>query len=212
MLIVIIGPDGCGKTTVANRLLELASVLGFTNAHHFASNFGVLPTIGAIKKVVFSAIGRTYYNRSAHPEGEPLGGMKNAPNSPFKGVLLLLWYTVDFFLGHQKCRRWNKNNELVIFARYYHDYFFQRAYSRIPQVLVRACFRLIPRPDLVLFLSRTPAEIFKLKPELSIDEINRQNNAIITEFGLHSNFVMVNADGGVEQTVEIITTYIRERC
>ena len=44
MLVTIIGPDGCGKSTVAEAIVDEAVELGYREGVHYATNFGILPT------------------------------------------------------------------------------------------------------------------------------------------------------------------------
>lgn len=201
MLVVIIGPDGCGKTTIADGVI--ASLGGtFSSTEHIATNFGILPTFGQIKTFIKRVIGRKHVNEYEHPEGEYLAGMKHKPNSAFKSSVLCLWYGLDYILGHFKVRRAKKNNGLIIFARYFYDFYYQRVHVNLPHFLCRAIGLFVPTPDVIIFLQRNPESIFKIKPELTKDEIRRQNNSILLKFSGWERFYIINAECGYEDSLQ----------
>lgn len=199
MLIIILGPDGCGKTTIANKVVDFFSIKNII-CHHLAMNFEVLPKLRDIINPF-----RKNKIKATHIEGEYYGGMKVKPSSMLRGMLIVGWYALDYFLGYIKLFKWHKNNESVIFARYYYDYYFQRGYLNTPKWYIRMLEALVPKPDYIFTIDRDAEDIFKLKPELSIEEINKQQNAIRKLLKHKKNAYVINGRNGIDDTVRQIT-------
>ena len=198
MLIIIIGPDGSGKTTIANEIQELMTKKG-VKAHHLAMNFEILPKL---RDIVNPFIKNKIVD--THIEGELNVGMKDKPNSQIKGVVLATWYAMDYFLGRFKLYRWNRNNDAVIFARYFYDYYFQRVHINTPHWYLDILQMLVPKPDFIFTITRDAQSIFDLKPELSVTEIQRQQNEIDKFLKSKKNAYSIDGNKGIDVTMQKI--------
>ena len=203
MLIIIIGPDGSGKTTIANEIQKELKMKDVTS-HHLAMNFEIIPKLRDIINPF-----KKNKIKNSHFEGEFHGGMKDKPNSTFKGMLLATWYTVDYFLGRFKLLKWNKKNEVVIFARYFYDYYFQRGHINTPHWYLNILKIFIPKPDYIFTIKRDAQNIFDLKPELSVNEINRQQNEIDLLLKNDNNAYIIDGNKGIEDTMQQIMKIIK---
>jgi thymidylate kinase len=198
MLIIIIGPDGSGKTTIANQVQKKMKIIGL-NSRHLKLNFEILPKIrDFLNPFLKNKIVNT------HIEGEYYVGMKDKPISKFKGVLLVTWYSFDYFLGRFLLYRWNKANDVTIFARYYYDYYFQRGHLNTPHWYLNILKILIPKPDYIFTIIRDAKNIFDLKPELSVNEIRRQQAKIDCFLLNEENAYSINGLKGIEDTTQQI--------
>lgn len=202
MLIAIIGPDGCGKTTVANALVNKLNQVNVVASHH-AMHFMILPKLKDI-------INRFLRNKivSGHEEGAYHAGMKAKPNSALRGSLYVCWYALDYFLGRFSLFKTRRKGEVLVFARYYLDYYFQRGHLNTPYSVIRLFELLVPTPSLIITIHRKPEDIFSLKPELSIDEIKRQQGIIESLFTKRPNAYIIDGTYGVERTVDQILELI----
>ena len=198
MLIIFIGPDGSGKTTIANEIQELMSNKG-VNVHHLAMNFEILPKL---RDIVNPFIKNKIVD--THIEGELNVGMKDKPNSQIKGVVLATWYAMDYFLGRFKIYKWNRNNDTVIFARYFYDYYFQRGHINTPHWYLDILQILVPKPDFIFTITRDAQSIFDLKPELSVTEIQRQQYEIGKLLKSKKNAYTIDGKMGVDDTMQKI--------
>lgn len=202
MLIVIIGPDGSGKTTIANKI-QGAMVVKNIKTHHLAMNFELLPRF---RDIINPFIKKKITN--THIAGELYAGMTDKQNSKIKGMVLVTWYSLDYFLGGFKLYGWNKSNEVVIFARYFYDYYFQRGHINTPHWYLNFLKNFIPKPDYIFTIKREPQDIFNLKPELTIEEIQRQQDEIDKLLAKEKNSYIIDGHNGVEDTLEQVMKII----
>lgn len=138
------------------------------------------------------------------PEGTRGSGMMR-PLSAGKAAVLAVWYGVDHVLGHLVLHR---RGEVLVFARSYHDFLYQRAYLRVPRIIPRLFVTLGPRPDIIAVSRRDPVVINEGKPELTVQEISRQYARISRELGRYPPFVEIDATNGIDDTVR----QILEKC
>jgi hypothetical protein len=187
--IIILGPDGSGKTTLSDKLAEKIKAEK-RSVKRINFSFGIMPPISSVLR------------RKKHkylPEGETNSGMV-VPLPLVISVLLAIWYGIDHLLGHWRLR-YTLNQEIVIFARSYHDFLYQRAYLNLPPFIPRLFLALGPKPDLLMTPFRDPQVINENKPELTTVEIARQYEFITKRLGYYSSFAKIDASAGIDPTV-----------
>ena len=207
MLIALIGPDGSGKTSVAHGIIASSENLGFNSSQLFECNFHILPTFSEIRDKILKNDSTVQQN--SMEKNQYLSGM-NAPSPIIKASIIFFWYTLDYALGRFSTRAANKEKKILIFGRYYHDFFFQRVNRNLPNILIKALEHLIPKPDLLIFLKRDPSAIFSQKPELTVEEIELENNIIVKEFSKRDNFHIIDAEQGLDNTISSVISTIKE--
>lgn len=188
--VVMLGPDGSGKTTVADKLAQSLSDEG-QNVARKNFSFGFMPPISSL-------VGRG--ERKSAPEGERNSGMVQ-PLGRAHAMLLACWYGIDHILGHIRLNS-RRENAVVIFARSYHDFLYQRAYLNLPQVMPRFFLAIGPKPDLVATPLRDPQGIHDQKPELTVAEISEQYERITQRLQRYHYFMIIDASAGIEATVK----------
>lgn len=201
--IAIIGPDGAGKTTVANNIENIYA----GKVVHKAANFEILPTFTEIKNfLIFSK------QNKRNEEGYKgfHSGMQQNPNHLIKSFVLILWYMIDLNLGRINLARAKKNDELYVFARYFYDYYFQIANKSVPHIFLDLFLKLVPKPDLVFYIKRDARDIYEGKPELSLDEIIRQQDVIEILAKRNDNFCIVDGSHGITHMMGIIEQKMRD--
>ena len=100
--IIILGPDGSGKTTLSDKLAEKIKAEK-RSVKRINFSFGIMPPISSVLR------------RKKHkylPEGETNSGMV-VPLPLVISVLLAIWYGIDHLLGHWRLR-YTLNQEIVI--------------------------------------------------------------------------------------------------
>lgn len=198
--VALLGPDGAGKTTIADRVAEALYQRPFKRCCRFEYNFRLLPELKHFKNGASRLLGREVVRPSA-PEPGTRGAGMNADHPPWRAMLYITYYALDLLAGRFVLRRLRAQGSLILFARYFHDYHYQRGYGRAPRWYLRLLGRIVPAPDLVLYLHRSAEEIYAGKPELDLDEIKRQQEVIQALIRGRSNAVVVDATGGVDRTV-----------
>lgn len=157
MFIVIVGPDGVGKTTVARAIIDQHR--GPSAYFHF------LPTGTA--------------GMSPRP-GEELG--TQPPRLDRRGATLLGWLRLArnvvrwWFAYLVRVRPALRRGCLVISDRWLYGYLVQPSALKFygPHRVAVAAFRLLSRPDLVVNLAALPDTIRRRKQELTLTQIQAE--------------------------------------
>jgi thymidylate kinase len=195
LVVVLCGPDGCGKSTVAPKLIE-------------ALRGSFSPDKGRQlhwKPRVFSRSRET-----GAPETNPHA--KPARNA-FASLMYFAFHWLEFFLGW-----WLRifpvtfRGGLVLIDRFYFDFFVdQKRYRmRVPQFFIKAGYILLPKPDLV-FLLDAPVEVLRQrKQEVPLEETARQRAAFLELVKSLPNGVVVDATQSPENVTKQIQKAVLE--
>lgn len=186
VVIVVAGPDGCGKTTVVRALERL---------------------LAGRPVRVFQHRPKLFPSRTQH-SGPVLEPHKDPPYSAWLSLAKLMYVFLDFQLGWLlRIVPFKRRGGVVLFERGWWDLLVdQRRYRlQVPPAAIRALGRLVPRPDLTLVLTGSAANIYARKPELPLPELARQLDAWKSIAGQRSNFILIHVDEPIEQVVEQTT-------
>lgn len=161
-----IGPDGSGKSSISHRVSKsLADV--YNGVHYWHGHFKILPEL---KTYVRWFRGRKTVSKSlSSPSGNSVPGR-------LRGLLYILYYGLDYLLGHVPTARKKGLGYLIVFDRYFYDYVIQPSSFSVDSFLFRTLLNLMPNPDAVIYLQASPETVYARKPELSIEEIARQSH------------------------------------
>jgi thymidylate kinase len=199
--VVLLGPDGSGKSTIGDLVAERLYQRPFKICRRFEYNFRLLPELKHLKASLARLVGRKAAIQPPPPPGTKGSGM-NRDHPPLRAMTYIFYYSLDLIVGRLLLRRLRGQGSLVLFARYFHDYYYQRGYGRAPRWFLRLIERAVPAPDLILYLDRSAEEIYAGKPELDVNEIKRQQTVIRSLTDHRANAMVVDASGGVEATVQ----------
>jgi hypothetical protein len=161
LVVLVAGPDGSGKSTVARELANGSSGM-FRRSRMFHWRPGLLPRPGAMFGVEESDTTKPH-DRPAH--GKALS------------LALLGYYWVDFLLGGwTRILPVRSRSGLVVVERGWWDIAVDPARYRlqVSPTIVQALGALLPKPDVALLLQAPPEELHRRKAELQIDELERQ--------------------------------------
>lgn len=198
------GPDGVGKTTVINKLIDSLGVV-FRDAHEYMHFRPML--FGNLGDVAHSAGLKKDVDRNY---SDPHRGGKTGKVSSF---LRLFYYSLDYIVGYWiKIKSVTRITRLVIFDRYYTDIICDSRRSRIylsPKFLYRYGRVFIPSLDYNILLTADTDVILARKQELSIADVEAINKNI-DFLASKKGYLKVLNNSSPEATVTSILTYIFE--
>ena len=197
--VAFIAPDGAGKSTIINRVKETVS----------GSFYGV--NLYYMRPHLFKNLG--HYNKlnpteeaatNDNPHGMVCDGV-------FKSAVRFFFYNLDFQLGTLfKINQKKINKQLVIFDRYYYDYFadMKRYKYSLPAWFPAAFEWMIPKPDMVFVLDGNPEVLYERKKELPISELEKQCSVFNQLAQNRKNFYAINVNRDVDTIVDEVTETI----
>jgi thymidylate kinase len=154
--VVVVGPDGVGKSGLAQALIEMAP--GESGYFHFRP-----PTRGPL-------------HRGVPIETQPATKNRRKPSIPLGWVRLTVAF-VRFWAGYMSSvRPMLEHGGLVIGDRWAYGYLVQPLALRYggPPWLASMMIKGLPSPDLVVNLTAPPEEIHRRKQELTVEEITAE--------------------------------------
>lgn len=175
LFVCLLGPDGSGKTTLSRALEQRIGPL-FARTEQFHSLSGVLPRLGGLKKAYYHLRGRSVPDSPL--KGVAMPGVVARPMPALRSATYILYYGLEYVLYRLTIRRKLRRNHLVIFDRYFYDYYLMRIHANAPRWLLDAFARCVARPDVLFVMLADPEAIFRRKPELTPEEIERQQNVL----------------------------------
>lgn len=196
--VALLSPDGGGKSTIIEALKTTCwgSFHGI-QVEYFRPN--LLANAGHYKLVNSTEPTKTNPN----PHDVELDGL-------IKSLARYFFYNLDFLFGSIKIQLLKIKKKLVIFDRYYYDYFVDlRRYKFSFPPYVPKLFRfMIPKPNLIFILTGTPEILYNRKKELEISEMRRQIKAFESLKAIYKNSILINVDDPIDEVVNQITMSI----
>ncbi len=209
----VLAPDGTGKTTFLDTLIDKLNYYYVSdasdnkfNVYHFRPT--VLPNLGAVgEKAGVMEQDKDWTNPH-----------RNKPANPISSFVRMVYYMADYIIGWQKCVRNDvRCDRYSIFDRYSYDFIVDPLRSRIglPRWIRRALVRVTPQPPVVFVLQASPETIFGRKKELTKEEITRQLGEYKKIADSHKRFKIINAENTPEEmaneAIKIILEYYTEK-
>lgn len=202
MFVALVGPDGSGKSTIADALMVQLQEQ-FPGSWRFHWRPGLFPKLGRPLR----ASGTTSDSKAS---GSP------PQSSRYNGIISLLrfiYYWMDFIVGY-----WVKvfprklGGQLIVGERYYLDVIVhpERYGFTIPRWLLSVARAGVPSPDLVILLKAEPQVVYSRKPELPLDCIAQQLGLLEGELIHWRNSFVIDTTGGIGSTVSQIARRIDE--
>ena len=207
--VAFLAPDGGGKSTVIKGITErCAGHFAAVSYFHFRPEW--LKNLGQIH--ISNPTQERCENREPGTEPPPNATPHDVKlQSRMKSFIRFMYYNVDFILGTWfKINPLKRKNHLVIFDRYYYDYFADtiRYKYNLSQSLIRRFARLIPRPDIVFILDADTEVIWNRKREVPLEEVARQRKAYVSILDMNLNGVRIDVNRSVEEIVTEVTDVI----
>jgi len=192
LCIVVLGPDGAGKSTLLENLWPLTEPC-FRNRRFFHFRPQLFEKKGG--EVV------------TDPHGQ-------SPRSLFMSLLKLCYYFADQWLGWLCLVLPSKiRSTLVIFDRNFDDMLVDQKRYRLnaPAWLLRLMSALLPKADLVFVLDASPEIIHARKPELPLDELQRQRAVLRSLAARKPHAVLINAEDPPDKVAATVARAVIER-
>jgi thymidylate kinase len=165
--LVIVGPDGVGKSTIAKLLMESEfAQKAFLKRAFFYRRFQI-PWLQKFlqkgRKFHFDTFATAVNNDSRMEQLTSL-----------KAAIYNIYLAMEYFVGHYYLQRLKPNAGLVIFDRYFYDNLVFQDFLRCPRGLLKLLAQIVPRPDATIYLKNDAKTIHSRKPEWPLEEIERQ--------------------------------------
>ena len=200
MFIVVLGPDGSGKSTLVDRAADFLHG-HFKDIWRFHWRPGLLPKPGRARR----------------------GEQKDSSTSPLPpdryayGYLIstfrYVYFLLDFIFGYwfliqpKRQRHW-----LIIGERWYYDVLINpvRYGFRVPDWLLKMGAHLVKEPDLTILLVAEPSEILARKPELTTLQIAEQLHSMKELLPPHPKGVTVSTSWTLDESLDAFTGAVIE--
>ena len=205
--IAFLGTDGAGKSTIIEKITPILneSFHNSVNYEHLRPN--MIPSIAQLlgKKEIFDG-------PVTNPHEKKQSGL-------FGSLLRWSYYLIDYTLGYllkvfpKKAFR----SCVWIFDRYYYDYLIDKRRTRVnlPNWILKIGKFIIPEPDIIICLGAEPNIIYARKPELSIQEVNRQVKELKLFCSKNDRAIWIDTSVSVEEsvneTMQVITNTMSNR-
>ncbi len=186
-MVVLVGPDGSGKTTMIERLLADSKIVlrsipeRISMFHHRPHLF---PNISDIFKKQLTEDEEHVRNFNPHS-----GKASNKLVSFFK----ILYYAMDYRLGYLvKILPLQRENKFIVFDRYFFDFIVdqKRSALKVNESLALQIYKfIVPKPNNVFFIKVNPIEAHNRKKELpvhTIKDINDKYDRLTDKFDYFS--------------------------
>jgi hypothetical protein len=170
LFLVLIGPDGSGKSTVAEGLQKDLSSL-FKRRQYYHGHFGTLPELKVFRNFFLRLLGK----KLPEPPVSEYAQVENPrANGFFRALMYVCYYSLDYFVGYLVVNKARAYGDLIIFDRYFYDYFLAHEFNRVPRFLLPIMKMLLPKPDLLVYLYNSPDVVARRKADLTREQIEKQ--------------------------------------
>lgn len=153
LFVVVLGPDGIGKSALISNLRSLLEkYFRGSNVYHFRPQY-------------------LYKHKTEEPVYEPY---KNKPYNYFFSFLKIVFYTSDYCLGYLfNIRLALIHSRLTLFDRYYDDLLVDPERYRIKNFpwLIKLFKIFVPKPNLFLILDAPAETILSRKSEIASERL-----------------------------------------
>lgn len=190
IMVAFEGTDGSGKSTIINALPR---VLGNSFPEDMQDYYHWRP--GFIKKEKKVADGQPIVVTAPHAQ-KPYGRIKSFAKYMF--------FNMDYILGYWCKVRWQiAKGHLVVFDRYYYDYYLDKLRYRltISDFTLDFFKCLIPKPDLTLLLVGDAEVLYERKKEIPVEEIQKQIDRMMEKKKCFNNPVLIDVNQPIERVV-----------
>lgn len=188
--IVILGPDGAGKSSVINGLMDNLARCGCSVKMRHLKPQILIPQRSKPVAIV------------VNPHGKP-------PRSALTSLAkIFVWLIEEWYAN----LIYDQEENLLICDRYYHDLLIDPIRYRYggPTSVARLVSKLMPQPDLWVLLD-APAEVLQArKQEVPMEETARQRNAYKEFVQRQRSYVVIDASQSLDRVITDVQYAVTE--
>lgn len=194
--VVFLGVDGSGKSTVIKLITPVLMDSFDLSVYydHLRPNF--FPDLSTL---LGKADEKPNINLNPHKQRKT-----NLLSSLIRFNYYVMDYTIGFYLKRRIKMKPDKN--IWIFDRYFYDYLIdqKRLRTKLPRSLITLYSLVIPKPDIVFCLGAEAHKVHKRKPELTLQETERQIKELKQFTRKTKNAVWIDSGGCIDETVNTV--------
>lgn len=189
-IIIFLGTDGSGKSTIINKTTPLIEDLFKLQVKYEHMRPNYIPSLGEI-------IGGHSENK-IKPTTNPHG---KQPSNFIGSLFRLSYYMIDYTWGY--FRKVYGSQAVWIFDRYFYDYIIDPLRGRLslPKWIINVYGWFIPNPDIIICLGGKPETIYERKPETSLEEVSRQICALQKFCNAHPRAVWIDTSTDINNSI-----------
>lgn len=215
LVVALVGPDGVGKTTISGRLPGLLE--GPVHRVYAGDNPEAVERMLATTRLVWWCRRRTGHGVT---HGPPLARRRRRRSVPARVLqaprvlALLAAQCAEEWSRLHRARRLAGAGAVVVLDRsYLHDYYRHDvdAPGRSPAQRLHGWWlaRVLPRPQLCVFLDAPVAVLHARKPEGSLEDLRRRREEYRDLEGLTPGWARVDAGGDLDVVAGAVADAIR---
>lgn len=200
LMVAFLGTDGSGKSTIIQALPHALNIEDTPERLvYYHCRPYILQPSKAAKRLDLDA-------RCPEPHAEK-------PYGKVVSVGKLIFCLADYVLGYWlRVRRQVNDGKLVIFDRYYYDFYLDKVRYRmgIGDTWFRLMEWMVPKPDITFVLTGEAEPIWKRKQEIPLDEVQRQINVLEKHKHHFAHPVTIDVSAPIQKVVSDVTHAIKE--
>lgn len=183
-LIVFVGPDGSGKSTLIDGYRTALDRFFPDTISIYHRRYLILPDLKT-NRGLSSMKGKIKAGQNVK--------IKRSFVSIFVTLMVVIYYTLEFFLGNYILFKNRFNGRLVLYDRYYFDHFIQPTSRNLILPFRKLFLAFVARPTLIVHLKASSVEIYKRKQDLPEKEIEIQNSYIDKVLRDYDNVIQLDS-------------------
>jgi thymidylate kinase len=126
-----------------------------------------------------------------------------------------MFFNLDYIFGYWCKVRWQiAKGHLVIFDRYYYDYYMDKIRYRlsISDSVLNFFGGFIPKPDITFLLVGDAQVLYERKKEISVEEIHEQIDTLMNNQSHFNNPKVIDVNQPVDKVVLDVSKEILDTC
>lgn len=174
-LVVFVGPDGSGKTTLISNIDIYLERFFPHNSKIYHRRYEIFPELRT-GHGLSSMKGKITSGKSNRDENfKTKGKVNRSLISKLAAWFVVMYYTLEYMVGSIMCRILLQKRTLVLYDRYYYDHFVQPATRDLIWPARKLLLAFVKKPDVIIHLIASGETIYKRKQDLNAAEIDIQN-------------------------------------